>query len=245
MKKVLKKIWSFLLRIYDKLTAKEVEIAIGDIILKSPFPDFILFLVASRHLDAQRYVTGEDVSFKYMNGISFKAHGSKHSPEKGIKQFTDLIDSFNEKGYDQNSLLVIDKDLNLDNGTHRLALCLLNGIYTVKAKVLRRKALVNRTIDWYYNTALDSTFLREISDEYNRIYNDLIVKGHAFICRVEGEVRAIADDLKNDLSVLSGCSNVVVLSENKNAIEYGLSIVNPRYSISQSGGGQIIVAKSW
>lgn len=235
MKKILKRIWSFLLKIYDSLTAKEVEAAIGDIILKSPFPDFIVFLVASRYLDAQRYVTGEDVSFKYMNGISYKGHGSKHSPEKGIKKFVDLIDSFHEKGYDPNSLLVMDKDLNLDNGTHRLALCMLNDIYTVRAKVLRRKALVNRTVDWYYNSGLDSTFLREISDEYNRIYNEFITKGHAFICRVEGEVIAIADDLKNDLSVLSGCSNVVVISENQNTIEYGLTIVNPRYSISQSG----------
>lgn len=243
MNKALKNIWSFLLRIYDSITTKEVEVAVGDIILKSPFPDFILFLVASRHLDAKRYVTGEDVSFKYMNGISYKAHGTKHSPEKGIKQFVNLIDSFHEKGYDSNSFLVMDRDLNLDNGTHRLALCLLNGIYTVKAKVLRRKALVNRTVDWYYKTDLDSTFLREISDEYNRIYDELIAKGHSFICRVEGEVKAIADDLKNDLSVLSGCSNVAVISENQNAIEYGLSIVNPRYSISQSGGGQIIVAK--
>ena len=82
--------------------------------------------------------------------------------------------------------------------------------------------------------------MREISDEYNRIYDELIAKGHSFICRVEGEVKAIADDLKNDLSVLSGCSNVAVISENQNAIEYGLSIVNPRYSISQSGGGRLL-----
>ena len=240
MKRILKIIWRILLSVYDRLTAKEMEVAVGDIILKSPFPDFFLFIVASRHLDAQRYVTGKDTSFMYMNGISYKVHGSKHSPEKGIKKFVDLIVSFNEKGYDPNSLIVMDRNLNLVNGTHRLALCLLNDIYIVKAKVLRRKALVNRTIDWYYNTDLDSDFLREISDSYNQIYNELIAKGHAFICRVEGEVKAIADDLKNDLTVLSGCSNVAVIAETQSVFEYGFSIVNPRYSISQSLGGRLL-----
>ena len=242
MKKYISKIWGLMLKAYDCLTAKEVELAIGDIILANPYPDFILFLVASRYLDADNYCSGKDASFRYMNGISFKAHGAKHSPEKGIKQFTDLIESFNEKGYDPTSLLVMDRNLNLDNGTHRVALCLLNDIYTVRAKVLRRKALVDRTVDWFYKTDLDSVFLREISDEYKRIYYELIARGHAFICRVEGEVKAVAGDLKNDLSVLSGCSQLAVIIENQDTIEYGFSIVNPRYSISSTvlGGGILL-----
>lgn len=231
MKKLLRKIWGCLLRIYDSLTAKEVEVSIGDIILSHPNPDWTLFLVASRYLDAKHYCSGEDTSFKYMNAISFKGHGATHSPERGNKQFRDLIESFQQKGYDPSSLLVMDRDLNLDNGTHRLAICLLNGIYTVRAKVVRRRALVQKTIDWYYNVGLESCFLEEISDEYKRIYNGLITSGHAFLCRIEGDVKAVADDIRKDLSVLSRSPQVNLIHESENKIEYGFAIANPLYSI--------------
>lgn len=241
MKKYISKIWGLLLYVYDSLTAKEVEVSIGDLILKSPFPDFILFLVASRYLDAKNYVTGEDLSFKYMNNISFKAHGEKHSPEKGNKQFADLIESFQQKGYDPESLLVMDKDLNLDNGTHRLALCLLNGIYTVKAKVIRRKALATRTVDWYFNGGgLESSFLKEINDEYKAILNNLVMSGHAFLCKVEGNLATIADAIRSDLEVLSG-SNVEVLEQTAQTATFSFAIIAPKYRM---GGGQIIVSES-
>ena len=197
---------------YDSLTAKEVEVSIGDIILSHPNPDWTLFLVASRYLDAKHYCSGEDT-----------------------KQFRDLIESFQQKGYDPSSLLVMDRDLNLDNGTHRLAICLLNGINTVRAKVVRRRALVQKTIDWYYNVGLESCFWEEISDEYKRIYNGLITSGHAFLCRIEDDVKAIADDIRKDLSVLSGTPNVSLIYESENNIEYGFCIVNSYYSIGYVG----------
>ena len=237
MKKYLRKIWGILLKMYDSLTAKVVEVSIGDIILKSPLPDFILFLVASRYLDAKNYVTGEDLSFKYMNGISAKAHGSKHSPKRGNKQFKDLIESFQEKGYDPKSLLVMDKDLNLDNGTHRLALCLLNGIYTVKAKVIKRKALATRTVDWYFNgDVLDSTFLKEINDEYKEIMNCLVKSGNAFLCSIQGEVSSIIGAIKCDIEVLCGCP-VEIMEQTPNSVIYSFAITNPKYRV---GGGRLL-----
>ena len=237
MKKYIRKIWGQFLKLYDSLTAKEIEVSIGDIILKSPFPDFILFLAASRYLDAKKYVTGEDQSFKYMNGISAKAHGSKHSPQRGNKQFTDLIESFQQKGYDPKSLLVMDKDLNLDNGTHRLALCLLNGFYTVKAKVIRRKALATRNVDWYYNgDALESSLLKEINDEYKEIRNRLVKSGNAFLCRIQGNVSFVIEDIKSDIEVLSGCP-VVIMEQTPNSASYSFAITEPKYRV---GGGRLL-----
>lgn len=231
MKKLLLNIWSALLKIYDRFTSREIEVSIGDIILSQPHPDFILFLAASRHLDAMHYCSGEDRSFKYMHGISSKWHGKKYSPEKGEKKFKDLIESFRKKGYDPSSLLVMDKDLNLDNGTHRLALCLLSGVYNVKVLVIRRKAIVYRTVDWYYNAGLESGLLEEISNEYERIYNMLIDDGHAFRCRIEGNVKTIAEDIKKDLYVLCGYTHISILQESENSIEYSFSILNPCYTI--------------
>ena len=231
MKKYISKIWGLMLKVYDNLTAKVVEVSIGDLILKSPFPDFILFLVASRYLDAKNYVTGEDQSFKYMNNISFKAHGEKYSPEKGNKQFKDLIESFQQKGYDPKSLLVMDKDLNLDNGTHRLALCLLNGIYTVKAKVIKRKALATRTVDWYFNgEALESLFLKEINDEYKEIRNRLVKNGNAFLCHIQGNVSSVIEVIKSDIEVLSGCP-VVIMEQASNSASYSFAITEPKYRV--------------
>lgn len=236
MKHIVKKVYSFLLECYDRLTCKVIEVSIGDIILSHPYPDFILFLAASRYLDAKHYCTGEDCSFKYMHGISQKWHGDKYSPEKGEKKFKDLIESYQQKGYDPSSLLVMDKDLYLDNGTHRLGLCLLNGVYTVNARVIRRRALVHRTLDWYYDVGLKSDFLLEINEEYEHIKKMLIEGGHAFRCRIEGDSKTITEDIRKDLSVLCGCPDIFLIQEDKVYAEYSFSICNPNYVIDGRKG---------
>lgn len=236
MKKVLKNIWAVVLKIYDRLTSKVVEVSIGDIILSHPYPDFISFVFASRHLDASHYLSGEDRSFKYMHAISSKFQSDKYSKEKGEKKFIDLMESFSKRGYDPSSLLVMDKDLNLDNGTHRLALCLLNGIYNVKVMIVKRKAVVKKSVDLYYNVGVESGLLLDISNEYSRIYNQLVDSGHAFICRIEGDVKNISEDIKKDLAILSGCTNVKLFQDTDNQIKYSFSIVNPLYSADYSIG---------
>lgn len=240
MKNFLSKLWGLLLKVYDNMTSTEVKVSIGDIILKSPNPDFILFIFASRFLDAKNYCNAVDTSFKYMNGISYKAHGELHSPTYGIERFKELIDSFQQNGYDQSSLLVLDKDFNLRNGTHRLALCLLNGIYTVNAQIIRRKSLSRRTVDWFYGVGLESNFLADIQDEYDSIYKELIVRGQAFVCRVEGDVKSVIDDLKRDLKGLSGSPIVNIISETDSIVEYSFAVVNPRYRVCRDIEGGVI-----
>lgn len=239
MKKYIKNIWGTVLKIYDRLTSTVVTASIGDILMSHPQPDFISFVFASRHLDASHYLSGEDRTFKYTHGISSKFQGVNYSHEKGEKKFIDLIESFSKRGYDPTSLLVMDKGLNLDNGTHRLALCLLNDIYNVKVKVVRRKAIVKKNIDLYYNVGIESGLLSDINNEYHRIYNHLIDSGHAFICRLEGDVKNIAEDIKKDLAILGGCTNVKLLQETDNQIKYSFSIANPCYSIDYGWGGQL------
>lgn len=231
MKNLLVKCWGVILKVYDSLTSVEVKVSIGDIILKSRNPDYILFIFASRYLDAKKYCCEGDLSFKYMNGISYKAHGMSHSPEYGIGQFEKLIESFQQKGYDPSSLLVLDRDLNLCNGTHRLALCLLNGIYSVNARIIRRRALTKRTVDWFYEVGLESGFIKEIQDEYKRIYNDLIVTGQAYICNVEGNIKTVVDDLRRDLQGLSGSPIISVVFESERRIDFSFAILNPCYSV--------------
>lgn len=236
MKKYIKNIWGAGLKMYDRLTSTVVEASIGDILMSHPQPDFISFVFASRYLDASHYLSGEDRTFKYMHGISSKFQGVNYSQEKGEKKFIDLIDSFSKRGYDPASLLVMDKNLNLDNGTHRLALCLLNGIYNVKLMIVKRKAIVKKSIDLYYNVGVESGLLLDISNEYHRIYNHLVDSGHAFICRIDGDAKNIVEDIKKDLAILGGCTNVKLLQEKDNQANYSFLIVNPCYSIDYMGG---------
>lgn len=140
------------------------------------------------------------------------------------------MESFSKRGYDPSSLLVMDKNLNLDNGTHRLALCLINGIYNVKIMIVKRKAMVKKNIDLYYNVGVESNLLLDISNEYRRIYNHLVDSGNAFICRIKGDVKNICEDIKKDLAILGGCTNVKLFQDTENQIKYSFYIEKPCYS---------------
>lgn len=56
-------------------------------------------------------------------------------PKKRIKEFVSIIESFREKGYDWNEKSIrCDKNLELANGSHRIALCLWFGIEEIPIK---------------------------------------------------------------------------------------------------------------
>ena len=218
------------------MTAIETEVGIGDIIANASGNDFTLFLAASRILDVKNYLNDSDATFLYMNSISGMAHGNKHSEAYGNKKYIDLIESFERKGYDPSSPLVMDKDFHLANGTHRIAICLVKGIYNVRAKVLRRRAVHHRNVDWFFNLGLDSTLLNDINKERKHIAEELIESGHAFMCQIKGDVSAVLENLTSDLSILSGCEHVYVIKKEPHSALVSFFMLSPCYLINSVGG---------
>ena len=63
--------------------------------------------------------------------------------------FSKLITSYQSKGYDPNSLFIVDKDMRLLDGNHRMGMNLYTDQHKINVRVLKRKSKNPGNLDWY------------------------------------------------------------------------------------------------
>lgn len=69
--------------------------------------------------------------------------------EESVEKFVNLIISFEEGGYKDDSLITVDKELNLFDGSHRMALALWHGIEKINCKIYNEKMDVKYGVEWF------------------------------------------------------------------------------------------------
>lgn len=233
---ILKKIKSTLVNLFDRFTAMNATISVGDLVNQRLEIEHNQFLLTSRLLDIEAFCNQGEVSFPWQNSISRKAYGSAHREEDGNRAFTRLIHSFQEKGYDQKSFFTVDHDLRLLDGNHRMGLCLFMDIYTINIRVLRRRVPVPKTIDWYLDVGLDSSFVKSVVDKYREVQKKMVESGNVFCAVLQDS------ELLLDLSFLTKVEKVDSFSGGDNAVFEGrklpvngvivrFTLYNPQYCI--------------
>ena len=216
IRKLLGIIHGSLLRFYDKLTAQECEVSVGDIILRRAEFDHCQFLLTTRKLDVSSYLSGRDRSFPYQNTISRAVYGAAHKEEQGNRMFATLIESYMANGYVKSSLLTVDKECRLIDGNHRMGLNLHMGIERINVRYLRRFSPFPRNLDTYLMMGISSFFMEEVYTEFCNIQKWLIKTGNTFCCTLKGEFEKGEISLLNDLRQSSNVLNV----QNVGGLEY-------------------------
>ena len=183
----LNKIKAALVQLYDRLTAQKATISIGDIVNQRTDIESNQFLLTTRLLDIEDYCERGIKSFNWQNSISRKAYGEKHREQDGNNAFTRLIESYKEKGYDPNSYFVVDQDIRLLDGNHRMGMNLYMGTDTINVRVLKRKSRNPKAIDWYLTVGLDSKFIRNVVDKFALIQQRMMDSGNVFCAIVSDE----------------------------------------------------------
>lgn len=87
IKALLVKAYAACVRLYDKWTAEECEVSVGDIILRRAEFDHCQFLLTTRNLDVAACVYKNDKSFSYQNAVSRALYGDAHLENKGNREF--------------------------------------------------------------------------------------------------------------------------------------------------------------
>lgn len=151
IRKILSILHFRLLKIYDYFTAKEDTVLLSQILcLHDKQPTYIQFLIASRVLDAENYITEKDTSFKYQNAISHAIYGKHHLEEEGNESFRSLIVSYLKSGHDDKfPPPFVDLNFNLIDGTHRIALCYILNISPIRVMKLARRSPFPTDISFY------------------------------------------------------------------------------------------------
>lgn len=176
----IKKVLHWSIGVFDKITAREARASIGDILAKRDLIEHNQFLATTRIMDIENYCDNDEKSFYYQNTISSKAYGNNHDERLGNDRFVNLIESYKKNGYDNNSLLVVDKDLRLLDGNHRLAMNYYTNNYDIVVKVLKRKSRNPNGIQWYRDVGLEEVFIQCVLDRYDAIQKELFDVGQVF-----------------------------------------------------------------
>lgn len=235
IRKLLGWIHSTLLQLYDRVSSKKCAVSVGDIILKRAELDHCQFLLTTRKLDVAAFVSGVDQTFPYQNTVSRAVYGSAHKEERGNRHFTDLIKSYQTKGYDPTSLLTVDKECRLIDGNHRMGLNLYMEIEQLNVKYLRRSSKFSRNLDKFLKLCVSSNFMVEVYTEFSKIQEWLIETGNTFCCLLKGEYEKDEVSLVKDLRLLVNVLKTYPLStvNSSQGILVQFAIDFPSYCIKE------------
>ena len=181
------KVYSTLINLYEHMIAKQCEVSVGDIVLQRAEFDHCQFLLTTRRLDVAAYINKGDKTFPYQNTVSRAVYDASHKEERGNLHFISLIESYKEKGYDSASLLTVDRECRLIDGSHRMGVNLLMGIEKLNVRMFRRSSGFPRNLDGYFKLGLTTSFMNEVVKEYHGIQNWLLETGNTFCCLIRGE----------------------------------------------------------
>jgi len=218
--------------IYDYFTAKEIMFPLADLLHTHGEILEVQFVVASRVADIERFLEGDN-EFHFQNVISNALWGDRHNRSLGDERFAELIKSVMNNGYDnKRSILTVDCNYSIVDGTHRAAMALVAGVPYVRAKVVRWKSYHPHNIDWFLNPLIPSEDLEGIKAAYIRLQKKLCSAGFSFSCLIKGVGKDMAQNVENDLRVIS---EVVGISElSSGSIKIGFLLSNPQFYIKDN-----------
>ena len=220
--------------LYDKFTAKVVDIPLACLFSYSDFPDEIQFVVAARVLDIKNFIEGK-TDFYYQNLISNIQWGDKHDRQLGNSRFAALIRSVQEQGYDNDkSIVTTDDKFRLIDGTHRVAMAYMAGISTVRAKVVRWKSHHNTNLDLFLHSTFSEDDTRNVLDAWKEIKEKTSISYKLTVNKTTPEQAQAALDLQAELKLLE---KVVDVENSEGQMTISFLLRNPEFCIE---GGVVI-----
>lgn len=169
---------------------------------------------------AVRYLAIEN--YYWENNIGFEIYLKMQDARKGwllqslnnsnedylddvIKQFKKLIASYEKNGYDYNSHIILDKNLNLIDGSHRVALALYFGIKNITALVIDYDHPVDYSIDWFLSVGFTEEEIDLIINTSLRLSNRF---NSLFSCVIWSPAVKFADAIIHDLGYYGSVENI-------------------------------------
>lgn len=114
--------------------------------------------------------------------------------EMAEKRFEKLINSVADCGYDTDSEIIVDRNLKLIDGSHRIALAIYHNISKVRIRVLDKFEDIHYGLEWFRQYFSDSEC--KILDQYERE----ISKG--WFCPIKGIIWPAAVDYFSEITEL-------------------------------------------
>ena len=147
-----------------------------------------------RYLTIKKYFENEEDAFSLYHKMQEKRLGSGELANEWCERFKKLIESFKKDGYIQESLLTVGNDLQIHDGSHRIALCLYNGIFEVNCNLIDYKKKVEYGIDWFVKNQFSRQEIAEILHQYHGLIKEY---KYEYYLTVENYESSLSTDFTN------------------------------------------------
>lgn len=132
-----------------KKRGKKIKISISDLLYCNSKNGRLLRLdIIVRYLAAKSYFEGTDDGWELYRRMQDARMGKGFSVG-AEERFRKLLHSYEENGYDDSSCILLDSNLGLIDGSHRIALALYHGYSTISALVMDFCHPVAYSFDWF------------------------------------------------------------------------------------------------
>lgn len=175
---------------------QKIDIALEDILFNNVrLGELLRCDIVVRYLAIENYYNKNSFGFDLYKKMQDKRIGEEYG-DKAVKQFKILIDSYEKNGYDYESAIVLDCNLGIIDGSHRVALGLYHGIRNISALVINFNHPVDYSIDWFLSVG----FTKDETDIILKKAEELLDDNNSpFACVIWSPAVKFSDSLIYDL----------------------------------------------
>lgn len=208
MMKKIKGIEKIKQRIDDKLlslNSKKITFEVAELFFQhNSTHGFTRYDMIVRLLAIENYFGKNDYGFSFYRRMQIARIGQQ-KVEKAVERFLTLIKSYEKNGYDKNSKIILDKNLHLVDGSHRMAMAMFYHIPSITALVRPKEYYVFYGIEWFRINGFTYDECKILVDKY-----EALKKCYAtpFICTLWSPVAQYYDEITEKLQMFGEITEV-------------------------------------
>lgn len=184
---------------------KKVDISISDMVfINTRNNEIIRYDMIVRYLAIENYYGINDIGFSLYKRMQDARMGEGFS-DGAVERFKALIESYEKNGYDENSCIIVDKNLQLIDGSHRMALGLYYGMMTIKALIIDTEHPVDYSIDWFFTHGFSNDEIDKIIQKAAEIKCAL---NQTFSCIIWAPAVTMKEQILRDLQYFATINKV-------------------------------------
>lgn len=193
-KKIIKKLRHY----YRKIHTKHVVLDVGELFFQNNRGGrFLRYDMILRLISVEKYYKDPHYDFNLYYRMQ-DARMGKGWADKSVDVFKKLIESYKNNGYDENSEITLDKNLNLIDGSHRMALAFFHGCKTISAKVLPEIYDIYYQIEWFRINDFSEDECAMLKGKYIELYS---LYEKPFVCTLWHPAKSYWDNITENLKL--------------------------------------------
>ncbi len=188
-----------------KEIGRKVELSVADLIrCNSRNGELFRYDIVVRYLAVSEYQNGSDRGFALYREMQEKRKGAGFSVD-AEERFKALIKSYDETGYDKESRILLDRNLRLIDGSHRIAMALYYGYKNISALIIDSEHPVSYSIDWFVETGFSPEDIEWVISTGKKLINSVMAP---FSCVIWAPAASLAVSIVKDLSFFGEVQSV-------------------------------------